>query len=267
MKIVSHNINGLNAYIKNGKLKRILEENADVYCFQEVKCSSVEKIKELLGDVLDEYCVYNNINEKKKGYAGVTTLVRKNIDNQIITEDCDPLGINIGLNEYGYGRAVLLEFKKFFLFNVYSVNSGNKEKERLLYERNLNFYVKCLQKQKPVVICGDLNVCATELDYWGNYEKAKDSMPGLMKFEIEKFDELINEHKLYDTYRLKNGHKREYSWFSGMRRKTDKLSTHGWRLDYFLVSESLIDDIEDSQILEYWNTIDHSPITLIINDK
>lgn len=265
MKIVSHNINGLNAYVNNGKLDRLMQENADIYCLQEVKCSSEEKIKDLLASILDEYNMYNNINESKKGYAGVTTLVRKSIDNQIISEDCNPLGIYIGLTEYGHGRAVLHEFEKFFLLNVYSVNSGNKQEERLKYERNLSLFTEALQKQKPIIICGDLNVCATELDYWGNYERAKDTMPGLMSFEISKFAELTRNHKLCDAYRLKNGHKREYSWFPPMRRKTDKPSTHGWRLDYFLVSESLIDNVENSQILQHWNNNDHSPITLKID--
>ena len=268
MKIVSHNINGLNAYIKNNKLQQLMsEENADVYCFQEVKCSNEEKIKALFGDdVLNEYNVYNSINTQKKGYAGVTTLVRKSID-VIYTESVNPNRDSLSL--YSEGRLFLVEFKDFILLNLYSINSGGevKQHDRQIYELWLINYIYALQKVKPIILCGDLNVCATELDYWGNYKKAINSCPGLMEFEIKLIDYNITTNKLIDGFRHKHGDERKYSWFTNSKRKGTKQpweSRHGWRLDYFILSESLKDRIIDCDVREAWQKVDHSPIILEI---
>ena len=106
-----------------------------------------------------------------------------------------------------------------------------------------------------------MNVCSTELDYWGNYEKAIDTCAGLMQFEIDGFDKLVKTLSLTDTFRKTNGNERKYSWLSPFTR--DK--THGWRLDYFLVSKDMNNLIISSDILENWQKNDHMPIVLEIN--
>lgn len=268
MKIISHNINGLNAYIKNNKLKRLMsEENADVYCFQEVKCSTEEKIKSLLGnDILNEYNVYNSINNYKKGYAGVTTLVKKNI-NVKYTEVVNP--IVDSLSEYSKGRLIVIEFDNFILLNLYNVNSGGdiKTKDRIIYDLWLLDYIASLQIIKPIILCGDLNVCMSELDYWGNYKKAIDSGPGLMKFEINAMNGIVSINKLIDGFRYLHKDDRKYSWYANGTKRSKMQpweAHHGWRLDYFLVSNVLKDNIKECDIREAWNKVDHSPIILEI---
>ena len=198
MKIISHNINGLNAYIKNGKFEKILKEDADIYCFQEVKCANENKINSLLGnDVLNKYNIYNSINTFKKGYAGVTTLVKKNVNVRMSYSINPP---NINLSGYAEGRLIITEFDNFILLNLYNINSGGevKTKDRVIYDLWLINYISVLQKIKPIILCGDLNVCLTELDYWGNYEKALNSCPGLMIFEINEMTINVNDNKLID---------------------------------------------------------------------
>lgn len=267
MKIISHNINGLNAYVKNGKLEKILKEDADIYCFQEVKCADENKIRNLFGnEVLEKYNIYNSINTFKKGYAGVTILVKKEIEVKT-AESITPSNDN--LSGYSEGRLYVLELNDVIILNIYSVNSAGeqKTKDRLLYELWLADFVKLLQKIKPIIICGDLNVCGTELDYWGNYEKARDSGPGLMTFEINLFKALLITNNLIDGFRYIHEDERKYSWFTNGRKKDAKQpweSRHGWRLDYFLLSNTLKDKINDCDIYEAWNHVDHSPIVLEI---
>ena len=268
MKIISHNINGLNAYVKNNKLKQLMEEeNADIYCFQEVKCANESKINSLLGDeILNEYNVYNSINTYKKGYAGVTTLVKKDINVKTV-EIINPSNTN--LSGYAEGRLVIIEFDNFILLNLYNVNSGGeiKTKDRLIYDLWLISYISVLQKIKPIILCGDLNVCLTEFDYWGNYKKAINSGPGLMNFEINALSMNVNHNKLIDGFRYLHGDERKYSWFTRGTKKSKQQpweSRHGWRLDYFILSEILKDRIDECDIREAWNKVDHSPIILSI---
>lgn len=268
MKLVSHNINGLNAYVKNNKLQKLMnEENADIYCFQEVKCSDEEKIKKLLGEnILNEYNLYCSINTFKKGYAGVITLVRKNINilyGEAIEPEIEELSGYVG------GRLITTEFNDFILLNLYNVNSGGeiKTNDRIIYDIYLISYIRLLQQIKPIILCGDLNVCLTENDYWGNYNKAIDSCPGLMSFEINAMTSNIVVNKLIDAFRCLHGDERKYSWFRNGRKNAKQQpweSRHGWRLDYFIISEALKDKIKDCDIREAWNKVDHSPIILEI---
>ena len=268
MKIVSHNINGLNAYVKNEKLKKLMnEENADIYCFQEVKCSDENKIKLLIGnDILNEYNLFCSINTFKKGYAGVITLVRKNINvvfNDAVNPEIEEL------SGYAEGRLIINEFNNFILLNLYNINSGGeiKTRDRVIYDLWLISYINILQHIKPIILCGDLNVCHTKLDYWGNYDKSIDSCPGLMTFEINGMSSNVSINKLIDGFRYKHGYERKYSWFKSISKRSKQQpweSRHGWRLDYFMLSEMLKDKIKDCDIRETWNKIDHSPIILEI---
>ena len=261
MKIVSHNINGINAYKNNGKLDRLLELNADVYCLQEVKKNDIESVKKILnGTQFENYVMHYSFSTFKKGYAGVLTLIKPDIE--YIAEHHPEIDDNIileNLSGYGSGRIVTTEFDKFYLVNVYVVNSGGKGEDRKQWDMNLIKYLNSLDK--PFVICGDMNVCSTELDYWSNYVKAIDTCAGLMQFEIDGFSKLINECNLVDAFRYINNDKRKYSWLSPFARNKN----NGWRLDYFLVNKDLENNIKNSDIIEQWQKNDHMPITLEID--
>lgn len=259
MKIISHNINGINAYKNNGKLDKLIELNADVYCLQEVKKNDINDIEKILsGTPLENYIKHYSFSNFKKGYAGVLTLIRPELN--IITEhhpETDNMILE-NLSGYGEGRIVVTEFDKFYLINVYVINSGGKIDDREQWDSNLLNYLKTLNK--PFIICGDLNVCGEPKDFWGDYVNAINTCPGLMAFEIEGFSKLTKKYNLTDAFRYVHGDERKYSWLSPFT----KDRTHGWRLDYFLMSDSLKNKIIDSDILNDWQKNDHMPITLNI---
>lgn len=259
MQIISYNINGLNAFATKNKLTDLFNEHpADVYCFQEVKADAA-KIDKILSEHTEGYLYFGSVNEYKKGYAGVATLVKETLKNDI----CDWYEKVFNYNgDYTYtaGRVVTVEFNKFYLVNVYVVNSGNKEEIRKNFDIQFMEYLKSLPK--PYIVCGDFNVCATELDYWGNYTKSINSGPGLMDFEITGFNKLITECNLTDAFRTFHKSDRVYSWFSP--RSGAIYKGQGWRLDYFLVSNEFLPKIKSCDIIEKYQGPDHSPILLYI---
>ena len=261
MKIISHNVNGLSAYIKNGKLSRILLEEADVYCFQEVKVSTRQKLEDLLGDLMYDYTIAYVQNNFKKGYAGVLTMVKKNTAGKVldhIDRPEDNTTILEGLSNYSCGRVVTCDFGSFYLINVYVVNSGSgKADERIKFDDKLESYL--LSLSKPYIICGDFNVCHTKLDYYGNWTRAINTMPGLMEFEIDDFFGMLATCGLKDGFRVTHPETRKYSWCSPRTKNPLK----GWRLDYFLCSEGI--NINRCDIMQGWNSFDHSPIVLEID--
>ena len=258
MKIISHNVNGLKSYINSGKLNALLKFDADIYCFQEVKVQDIDQLEDLLEPYLDDYCVYSQECLTKKGYAGVLFMVKNDINHEAVyPED----SLVFGDTEYASGRIIQLDLDdNISLINVYVVNSAKKELERLLFDEKLKNYVKSLiEKGRKIILLGDMNVCSTELDFWGNYDIAKNLFPGLCKFEIDGFHDLLNECQLNDTFRMLHPDERKYSWCSP-KTKNDH---QGWRLDYFLTTKDI--NIKESNIYQGWNTVgDHSPIELII---
>ena len=267
MKVISFNINGLNAFDSKGNLVRLISStDSDIYCFQETKISQnkIDKMHEIFSKFPD-YIVYSNICTIKNGYAGVATLVKKHLANRIVDITTPNILDGSVYKNFGDGRIVSIEFDSFYIVNAYVINSGNKHQERIAFDNAMIEYINSLEK--PCIYCGDMNVCSTSLDYWGDYDKAIDSMPGLYSFEIDGFANMINECHLVDTYRLKNSDKQEYTWYSPIKNKWTRPSyelRHGWRIDYFLVSEELEDKVENSKIYEGWNKSDHSPIELTI---
>lgn len=253
MKILSHNINGLNAYFKNGKLKMLFEDfpDIDVFCLQESKCNDLVKIAKLLEPYKEQFSVHVSCNNWKAGYAGVITLIRRGV------KVGQTHSINL-MSEYGEGRVLQTNFENFTLVNVYTMNSGNKDELRKEWDIKFSEYIRSIET--PVVIAGDLNVCATELDYYGNYKRSINTMPGLMDFEIYGFDKLVTENRLIDAYRKLNPEIRKYSWYSTRNKTFDE--NKGWRLDYFLVSESIANNIINSDIKSLWYGADHSPIII-----
>lgn len=268
LKIVSHNINGIRAFSKNKKFNKLFNLNADIYCLQEVKCGDYDVIRECLDNSkFKGWHSFTKYSKFKKGYAGVCFVTRPGLE--IINESSpeDDMMILENVSGYGMGRVATLELKDFYIINVYSINSGNKEQDRINFDRNLITYLNSLDK--PFVLCGDLNVCSTKLDYWGDYAKAINLSPGLMEFEINDFKNLINETNSVDAFRYLYPDKREYSWVSTMvmPRVLENIKNYGWRLDYFIVNNEISNKIIDTKIHNEinWQKYDHMPIELTLD--
>ncbi len=252
MKIISFNVNGIRAIIKKSFIDDMRSLDADVICLQETKASA-EQTKEALAG-LEGYEVYSN-EAQRKGYSGTAIITRKK-----------PLSVfyNIGIAEHdNEGRVTGVEFEDFYLLTAYIPNSGS-ELLRLGYRQTwdqafLN-YLKNLEKTKPVIVCGDFNVAHKEIDLArpkANYNKSA----GFMQEEIDGMD-AYTSNGLVDTFRALNNDAIKYTWWSyrgGARQKNV-----GWRIDYFLVSESYLPNIKESFILNEIEGSDHCPVGIII---
>ena len=271
MKILSYNVNGLKAFNNSGKLTQLMHDfpDYDIYCFQEAKCNDEKVVADIAASCKLSYLL--NANSLKKGYAGVVTLVRDGLGAVSRAVDIDmPIDENIDskyaqytqYTQYIGGRIIeTCVNDTFYVINVYVPNSGNKESLRIAWDAAFRKYISSLDK--PFVICGDMNVCATEIDYHGNYAKTINKMPGLMQFEIDDFVALLNECHVSDAFRMLHPGERRYSWCSGMMRTVNP--DKGWRLDYFLVSESMKEHVERCDVMQGYQAPDHSPITISID--
>ena len=252
MKLLSFNVNGVRAISKKTFFEDMEPINADVICLQETK-ATVDQVRETLVSMGD-YSVYANEAEKK-GYSGVAILSKQ-----------EPLSVSydIGVEEHDKeGRVITAEYEDFYLINVYVPNSGS-DLRRLEYRQTwdaafLN-YLKGLEETKPVVVCGDFNVAHTEIDLARpkpNYNKSA----GFMQEEIDGMDAYTG-NGLLDTFRLINKDEIKYSWWS--YRGGARFKNVGWRIDYFLASESLSERIEDAFIMNEVMGSDHCPVGLIL---
>lgn len=254
MKLISFNVNGIRAIAKKGFHDDIKTLNADVICLQETK-STVDQAKEVL-DSLDGYFYYGNESKARKGYSGTGVLTRT-----------EPLSVryDMGIDEHDQeGRVIALEYNDFYLVTVYTPNSGN-DLRRLDYRQTWDAafldYLKELEAKKPVVVCGDFNVAHKSIDLarpQANYNKSA----GHMQEEIDGMDAYTN-NGLVDTFRSKYPEEVKYSWWSfrgGARERNV-----GWRIDYFLVSESLAEKVEDAFILNDVHGSDHCPVGIDLN--
>lgn len=267
MKILSYNINGFKSFVKtdennNSKLSDLINKfsNYDLYCFQETKLNSDSDIMDSLSIMDSDYDYYIANNTDKKGYSGVMTVYNKNTIN-IIGHSNKIFKYNND-STYTAGRILTTELDNCYILNVYSPNSANKTKLRHDWNIKLTNYIKTLDK--PIIICGDMNVCSTVLDYWGDYEKSINTMAGLMQFEIDDFNNMINECSLVDVYRYYHKNTRKYSWYS-TRNKNSVKNNYGWRLDYFLVSKDIIDKVKSCDVCQGFQSPDHSPIIMDIS--
>lgn len=249
MQIISFNVNGIRAIAQKDFFKDMKRLDADVICLQETK-ATVEQVKETISPNLDGYFIYANEAERK-GYSGTAFLSK----TEPISVDYD-MGISEHDNE---GRVICAEFKDFYIVTVYTPNSGS-ELLRLEYRQSwdLDFmnYIKKLEKSKPVLVCGDLNVAHKDIDLArpkANYNKSA----GFMQEEIDGIDR-YTANGLVDTFRLKNNDEVKYSWWS--YRGGARAKNVGWRIDYFLASESLSHRIEDAFILNDVHGSDHCPV-------
>ncbi|MBI1838260.1 MAG: exodeoxyribonuclease III [Flavobacteriia bacterium] len=248
MKIISFNVNGIRAITKKDFISDMKKVNADVICLQETK-ATVEQVKEAVEE-LKGYNVYANEAERK-GYSG-TAIISKEV----------PIKVTYDMGESDHdneGRIICAEYSDFYLITVYVPNSGS-ELLRLDYRQSWDqcflHYIKNLEKTKPVVVCGDFNVAHKALDLARpkqNYNKSA----GYMQQEIDGMD-AFTSNGLLDTFRVKNNEEVKYTWWSyrgGAREKNV-----GWRIDYFLMSESYISNLKDAFILNEVHGSDHCPV-------
>jgi exodeoxyribonuclease-3 len=252
MKIISFNVNGIRAIMQKSFVEDMKKVDADIICLQETK-ATVEQVKEV-AKAVDGYHVFANEAERK-GYSG-TAILTKHV----------PISVTyyIGKQEHdNEGRITCAEFEAYFLITVYVPNSGS-ELARLGYrqtwDKEFLDYLKNLEKTKPVIVCGDFNVAHKAIDLARpkeNFNKAA----GFMQEEIDGMD-AFSSNGLVDTFRAKNGDEIKYSWWSyraGARGKNI-----GWRIDYFLVSESLLPKVKDAFILNEVMGSDHCPVGITL---
>ena len=250
MKCISWNVNGLRACVQKGFLEQFNEMDADFFCIQESKLQENQIELDLPG-----YYQYWNY-AIKKGYSGTAVFTKRK-----------PLCVQygIGLEEHDQeGRVITLEYDQFYLVTVYTPNS-KQELERLDYrmkwEDDFLQYVKELEKKKPVIFCGDLNVAHREIDL--KNPKTNHHNAGFTDEERQKFDQLI-DHGFIDTFRFFYPDLTDaYSWWS-YRFKAREKNT-GWRIDYFMVSESLKDRLKGAAIHSQIMGSDHCPVELTID--
>lgn len=249
MKLVSWNVNGLRACLNKGFVDFFEKEKADIFCIQETKLQEGQVELDFKG-----YNQYWNYAEKK-GYSGTAVFTK-----------IEPLKVTCGMGKAEHdteGRIITLEFERFYLVTVYTPNS-QKELARLDYrmkwEDAFLAYLKTLEKTKPVIFCGDLNVAHKEIDLKNPGSNRKNA--GFTDEERNKFSNLINAGFI-DTYRYfypdKTG---AYTWWSYMFNA--RANNAGWRIDYFCVSESLKSELQDAFIYSDVLGSDHCPVGLEI---
>lgn len=247
MKLVSWNVNGIRACVKKGFLDYFQEVNADIFCIQESKLQEGQIDLQLEG-----YHQYWNYAERK-GYSGTAVFTKEK-----------PLSVSYGVGEKDAeeeGRIITLEFKDFYLVNVYTPNSKRdltRLSYRLHWEEELRKYLLQLDGIKPVVYCGDLNVAHAEIDL--RNAKSNHGNSGFTAEERNKMTSLLSSG-FVDSYRfLYPDQEGAYTWWSYMAKVRER--NIGWRIDYFLVSDQLKDRIIDAQIHCDVMGSDHCPVIL-----
>lgn len=250
MKLISWNVNGIRACITKGFEEFFKAVNADVFCIQETKCQ-----EDQVDLKFDGYYSYWNSAERK-GYSGTAIFCK----NKPISAT-----YGIGIEEHDKeGRVITAEFEKNYVVTIYTPNS-KRGLERLEYrqvwEDEVRKYLLSLKKNKPVIMCGDLNVAHKEIDL--KNPKSNRGNAGFTDEERDKFTELLNVG-FVDTYRFLYPDKEEaYSWWSYMGRAREK--NIGWRIDYFVVSDDIKDKINDAMIYPEIMGSDHCPVGLEID--
>ena len=273
MKFISWNVNGIRACVKKGFLDFFNETDADIFCIQESKMQEGQLDLNLPG-----YHQYWNY-AVKKGYSGTGIFTKE-----------EPISVfyGLGIEEHDQeGRVITLEFKDYYFITVYTPNSQSELARlsyRMKWEEDFLAYLKKLEekkpvifcgdlkesqpsltqeakpKKKPIIICGDFNVAATELDLKNPKNNVKNA--GFTPEEREKFKTLLDSG-FTDSYRYLHPDTEKYSWCSYRFKARERNA--GWRIDYFLTSDSIKDKIKDAEILTDVMGSDHCPIELDID--
>lgn len=250
MKMVSWNVNGLRACITKGFLDFFNYIDADIFSIQETKLQEGQITLDING-----YYQYWNYAEKK-GYSGVAVFSKK-----------EPLKVTYGLNieeHNNEGRLITLEFEKFYYVTAYVPNSQEELKRleyRIKWEDDIKKYLNKLKENKPVIYCGDLNVAHQEIDL--KNPKTNRKNPGFSYEEREKFQNLLDSGFI-DTFRYKYPEKEgAYSWWSYRFKAREKNA--GWRIDYYIISNDIKQNLIDATIHNDILGSDHCPISININ--
>lgn len=249
MKFISWNVNGIRACLKKGFLDYFNNMDADFFSIQESKCQSGQVELDLPG-----YYQYWNYAEKK-GYSGTAIFTKH-----------EPLSVRYGVGEdetQSEGRIITLEYEDFYLVNVYTPNSQRDLARlplRLQWEDRLAIYLKELDTKKPIIYCGDLNVAHEEIDL----KNAKSNM-GNSGFTIEERGMMtaLLSSGFKDTFRALHPNRiDDYTWWSYMNKVRER--NIGWRIDYFIVSDRLMEQVALADIHPEVMGSDHCPIVLEI---
>ena len=250
MKLISWNVNGLRACVGKGFLDYFKEQQADIFCLQETKLQEGQIDLELEG-----YHQYWNYAEKK-GYSGTAIFTKQ-----------EPISVQygLGIDEHDKeGRVITLEFENFYMVTVYTPNSQEKLARldyRMVWEDEFRKFLLELDKKKPVIICGDLNVAHKEIDLKNPKTNRKNA--GFSDEERAKMTTLLDSGFI-DSFRYFYPDRAEiYSWWS--YRFSARAKNAGWRIDYFLVSDRIKTNMKDAEIHTEILGSDHCPVVLNIN--
>ncbi len=249
MKFISWNVNGFRACLNKGFGDFFNNEDADFFSIQESKMQPGQA--EFNADGYYQYWY----SAEKKGYSGTAIFTKH-----------EPISVRygLGIDEHDHeGRAITLEYDNFYLLNVYTPNSQRELTRldyRMTWEDALRHYMMELDKVKPVIYCGDLNVAHCEIDL--KNPKTNHFSAGFTDEERGKFTELLASG-FSDTFRSLYPDKVEYSWWSYMFQARQK--NVGWRIDYFVVSNRILDKVKESKIHTEIMGSDHCPVSIEID--
>ena len=252
MKLATWNVNGIRSVLNKGALQEyVLESNPDILCLQETKAQQ-DQVE--LGMEFSEYEVFFN-SAVKKGYSGTAIFTKEK-----------PLSVEygIGIEEHDQeGRVITAEYEKFYLVTVYTPNAKRdltRLEYRQVWEDDFLAFIKKLEETKPVIFCGDLNVAHKEIDLAN--PKTNTMNAGFTKEERAKFDQVVN-NDLVDAFRyLYPDALGAYSWWSYMGGA--RARNVGWRIDYFVISQSLTALLQEVKIRSDVTGSDHCPVEMKI---
>lgn len=259
MKLIAWNVNGLRAIMKTNHLLSLIDiEQPTIICFGETKltCPTTETEK-LMEEKIESYKYrYYSTCTVRGGYSGTAVFSKKK-----------PIDVMYGFGHCDHdneGRVITLEFKKFYLVHIYTPNSG-QALARLKYrtaEWDVEFkeFLRKLQNKKPIIVCGDLNVARDDIDI--HNPKGNKKSAGFTNEERYSFKNILDSLDLIDTFRYKYPHKIQYSYWS--YKQHARVNNKGWRIDYFLVSNSIIKQVKKSKILTDVYGSDHAPVKMNI---
>ena len=263
MKILSWNVAGLRARLKNSDLQRVLfslpnnnfYHNFDIVCLQETKCTEEQAVLPCEIKQRYPYMIWNN---------SLGTTQRKGFSGTCIWSRIKPLKI---INDYDFdeeGRVIALEFEDYILINVYVPNSQKVDSERALFRETWDNKFRLITQEikdgtnKPLIICGDLNVARTDNDIV-NPKRKQNRVPGFLDSERDGIECHLECLDMIDVYRNHNPETRVSTYWSNFL-KQPRSTVNGWRIDYFLATKSLIDKIHSIEILKDTIGSDHCPL-------
>ena len=253
LHLVNWNVNGIRSIIKKDFLKDVKTMDPDIICFQETKAGAEDARSAL--QLIEGYHVYVNASKARKGYSGTAILTKK--EPMTVTFD-------MGIEEHDQeGRVITAEYPTYFLVTVYTPNAGEalaRLDYRERWDKDFNEYISWLGRRKPVIVCGDLNVAHQPIDIARPKENYNRSA-GFTQREIDGFTRLL-EAGFVDTFRRFYPEEVKYTYWNFVT--SGRVKNVGWRIDYFLVAESLLDKVKDAMIYNEFHGSDHCPVGLKI---